>query len=193
MEIRMTQDRATSAGQLAFYLVFAVWLVGALGLLVHAQERDRLETPAVHSSRFVLDALLMPALDADAVPFRWVDPVAAMSCGPGTSVLVNRQPLRAGALVPDTPFELDWRADGCRPFGAAGARFDGRVRLTVFREDWGFSAMVEPTGMRIASPGEKPALLQRGGASLAYSAEHAVHGELVEGIAERTRVRSQVF
>jgi hypothetical protein len=180
MEIRMTQDRATSAGQFAFYLLFAAWLAGALGLVVQAQERDRPEAPASQSPRFILDALLVPALDADALPLRWIDPVRAMGCGPGTKVLVDRQPLRAGALVPDTPFELDWRADGCRPFGAAGARFDGQVRLTVFREDWGFSAMVEPAGMRIASPGKTPLALQRGGASLAYSADRGAHGELVE-------------
>ena len=79
---------------------------------------------------------------------------------------VNREPLLAGALVPDTPFELEWQADGCRPFGAHGSRFDGRVKLTVFREDWGFSAMVEPSGLRVALSENKTILIQPGAASM---------------------------
>lgn len=122
--------------------------------------------PAFDSSRFILNALLVPALDADAVPFRWVEPRPALHCGPDTTVHVNRAPLVAGALVPDSPFELEWQADGCRPFGVHGPRFDGRVRLTEFREDWGFSAVVEPSGLRVASAENKTTSIQRGAASL---------------------------
>ena len=100
---------------------------------------------------FILDALLMRAIDGDAVPLRWVDPRPLLRCGPNTAVLVNRGPLAPGARVPDLPFEVEWLTDGCRPYGAHGPRFDGRVKLTVFREDWGFSAMVEPSGLRITS------------------------------------------
>lgn len=117
-------------------------------------------------SRFVLNALLVPALDGDAVPLRWVDPRPALQCGPDTTVRVNREPLAAGALVPDTPFELEWVADGCRPFGAHGPRLDGRIRLTVFREDWGFSAMVNPSGLPVESSGNGTAIFRAGGASL---------------------------
>lgn len=123
--------------------------------------------PAVSDpSRFILNALLVPSLDADAVPLRWVDPRPALHCGPDTAVRVNGEPLAAGALVPDTPFEFEWQTDGCRPFGARGPRFDGWVRLTVFREDWGFSALVEPSGLRVTFATNEPILMQRGAASL---------------------------
>ena len=121
---------------------------------------------ALDPSRFILNALLVPALDGDALPLRWVDPRPVSRCGPNTTVRVNREPLVAGALVPDTPFELEWQADGCRPFGAHGPRFDGSVRLTVFREDWGFSAMVAPSGLRVEPAASEAVLIQRGGASL---------------------------
>ena len=75
----------------------------------------------------------------DALPLRWVDPRPALRCRPGTEVRVNGAPLVPGTLVPDAPFELEWHANACRPFGASGPRFDGHVRLTVFREDWGFT------------------------------------------------------
>jgi hypothetical protein len=122
-------------------------------------------------SRFILNALLVPALDADAVPLRWVDPRPALRCGPHTTVRVNREPLLAGALVPDTPFELEWQADGCRPFGAHGPRFDGGVKLTVFREDWGFSAMVEPSDLRVALAKNETILIQPGAASMPQCVE----------------------
>jgi len=125
---------------------------------------------AVDSSRFMLNALLVPALDIDVQPLRWVDPRPASLCGPHTTVRVNGEPLLAGALVPNTPFELEWQANGCHPFGVGGPRFDGTVKLTVFREDWGFSAVVEPSGLRVTSV-ENSALIQPGAASLHTDAE----------------------
>ena len=127
------------------------------------------QRPALDPSRFILNALLVPALDGDAVPLRWVDPRPALRCGPDTTVRVNREPLLAGALVPDRPFELEWQTDGCRPFGAHGPRFDGRVKLTVFREDWGFSAMVEPSGLRVALAENETILIRPGAASMPQS------------------------
>lgn len=121
---------------------------------------------APDASRFILHALLAPALDRDSVPMRWVDPRPILHCGPNTAVRVNRGPLVAGALVPEMPFELDWLTDGCRPFGVHGPRFDGRIKLTVFREDWGFSAMVEPWGLRITSAGKVTTCIARGAAWL---------------------------
>jgi len=109
--------------------------------------------PAFAPSRFILNALLAPALDPEAVPLRWVDPRPALRCGPGTVVRVDGLPLRPGALVPDAPFELEWWTDQCYPFGMQGPRFDGGVKLTVFREDWGFSAMVAPSGLAATSDG----------------------------------------
>jgi hypothetical protein len=92
-----------------------------------------------------------------------------MHCGLDTTVRVNHEPLLAGAPVPDAPFELEWHADGCQPFGAAGPRFDGRVRLTVFREDWGFSAIVEPSGLYVTSTGTALTVIARGAASTPQS------------------------
>jgi hypothetical protein len=117
-------------------------------------------------TKFLLNALLVPALDADALPLRWVDPRRPAQCGPNTTVRVNGAPLLAGTLVPDQPFELEWQADACRPFGKAGLRYDGGVKLTVYREDWRFSATVEPRHMRITSASNAVALLRAGAVSL---------------------------
>jgi hypothetical protein len=102
-------------------------------------------------SRFLLNALLVTALDSDALPLRWVDPRGPSQCKPNTTVRVNGAPLVAGALVPNQPFELEWQAVACRPLGKAGPRYDGQVKLTVYREDWGFSATVEPGHLRVTS------------------------------------------
>jgi len=48
---------------------------------------------ALDPSPFILNALLVPALDGDAVPLRWVDPRPALRCGPGSVVRVNGMPL----------------------------------------------------------------------------------------------------
>lgn len=146
----------TSHGAGILGIVSALGLAAALGLMAATENTRFAQAPAdavpapagFDPSRFILNALLVPALDDD-VPLRWVDPRPAMHCGPGSVVRVNGAPLRPGTLVPNLPFALEWRADGCLPFGAQGPRFDGRVKLTVFREDWGFSAIVEPADLRI--------------------------------------------
>jgi hypothetical protein len=119
-----------------------------------------------HPERFILNGLLAPSLDADVVPLRWVDPRPAMLCGPAASVRVNGEPLVPGNLVPGGPFELQWHADGCGPFGAAGPRFDGDVTLTVFREDWGFSAIVTPRDLRITMPSHRSRTMAAGVATM---------------------------
>jgi hypothetical protein len=139
--------------------VAAVALAAAFGLAVMLPAGSaapaRLPTAgaseATEPSRLILNAMLVPALDGDALPLRWVDPRPILRCGPDTSVRVNHEPLVAGALVPDMPFELEWQANACHAFGTRDARFDGHVTLTVFREDWGFSATVEPGGLRVTS------------------------------------------
>jgi len=162
---------------LVIYLVIALGLVAVLGLGVWltagGARPTRPPAPAAPPAapdavRSVLEALLAPALDRDAVPLRWVDPRPAMRCGPNSEVRVNHQALLAGARVPDTPFELEWQMDGCRPFGEHGPRFDGRVRLTVFKEDRGFSAMVQPSasGLRVTSAESAIACVQPGAAWL---------------------------
>jgi hypothetical protein len=128
----------------------------------------RAAPPAFDPSRFILNALLVPALDGDAVPLRWVDPRTSSHCGPATEVRVNQQPLVAGALVPDAPFEVEWQIDGCRPFGTQGPRFHGDVRLTVFREDWGLSAIVEPADLRVGYAGQETPLTGPRGAWLPF-------------------------
>lgn len=158
---------------LASALGYALGLAAAIGLgaMVSATGaragRSQL-APAAQGfdpSRFILNALLAPALDAEAVPLRWVDPRAALRCGPGTVVRVNGMPLRPGALVSDAPFDLEWWTDECYPFGTQGPRFDGGVKLTVFREDWGFSAMVAPDGLHTVFAGNQTRI-QRGAATL---------------------------
>ena len=120
--------------------------------------------------RFILNGLLVPAVDTDRMPLRWIDPRPAIQCRPGTSVRVNGVPLVPGDFVPNAPFELEWHADGCRPFGAAGPRFDGDVKLTVFREDWGFSAVVTPRGLRIMTPWHPLTVAHPGAATMPQSA-----------------------
>ena len=163
-----------AAVALASALGYALGLAAAAGLgaLVSATSaragRAQL-APAAHvafdPSRFILNALLAPALDAEAVPLRWVDPRPVLRCGPGTVVRVNGTPLRPGALVPVAPFELEWWTDECYPFGLQGPRFDGGVKLTVFPEDWGFSAMVAPSGLYSVYAGNQTRV-QRGAARM---------------------------
>lgn len=144
---------------LASALGYALGLAAAVGLgaMISATFAQPAKAPAAAAafdpSRYMLNAFLVPALDPDAVPLRWVDPRPAMSCDRNTAVRVNGERLKPGELVPDAPFELEWLTQGCRPFGPAGPRFDGGVTLTVFREDWGFSAMVRPLNLRAVSGG----------------------------------------
>jgi hypothetical protein len=158
---------------LASALGYALGLAAAIGLgaMVSATlARPAREAPpapaasAFDPSRFILNALLVPALDPDSSNLRWVDPRPRLRCGPGSVVRVNGLPLRAGEPVPDAPFDLEWWADECYPFGMAGPRFDGGAKLTVHREDWGFSAMVAPHGMH-AVYGGNPVPIRRGAAT----------------------------
>jgi hemoglobin-like flavoprotein len=134
-------------------------------------------SPAVDPSRFILNSLLVPTLDAEAVPLRWTDPRPALRCGPDTAVYVNGQPLQAGAEVPAGPFELEWQADGCLYFSERGARVFGRTKLTVYREDWGFSAMVTPCNARIVSASHESTAIPAGPASTPawVGGENVVH------------------
>jgi hypothetical protein len=141
-------------------LGYAIGLAAAIGLgamVSTTLARPAEEVPAaptgVDASRFILNALLVPALDPDSSILRWVDPRPRLRCGPGTVVRVNGAPLRPGDAVPDAPFDMDWWADECHPFGLGGPRLDGGARLTVYREDWGFSATVAPHGMHAVYAG----------------------------------------
>jgi hypothetical protein len=153
-------------------LGYALGLAAAIGLgsmvsVTLARSAQPVPAAAAHTgfdpSRFILNAFLVPALDDD-MPLRWVDPRPRLRCGPGTVVRVNGMPLRPGALVPDAPFELEWWTDECHPFGVQGPRFDGGLKLTVFREDWGFSAMMAPNGLTAVYGGTQTRL-RRGSAT----------------------------
>lgn len=129
-------------------------------------------------SPFLLNALLVPAIDADAVPLRWVDPRPASLCGPDTKVLVDRKPLVAGELVP-AAFTFDWHADSCQPFGPVGPRFNGTVRLRVFSENGEFGAVIEPSTLLATFANDKSVPIRHGWATVALghlSAEHADSG-----------------
>jgi len=139
--------------------------------------------PAVgfDASRFILNGLLVPALDDDAVPLRWVDPRPALRCGPGTEVRVDQAPLVTGAAVPAAPFDLEWKAQDCYPFGRAGPRLDGTVKLTVFREEWGFSAMAEPVDLRVTPAGGASTPMPPGAASLLQCGDLVAPDEFAAG------------
>jgi hypothetical protein len=135
-------------------------------------------------SPFILNALLVPAIDADAVPLRWVDPRPASLCGPDTKVLVDRKPLVAGALVPVTSFTFDWIADECHPFGPAGPRFNGAVRLRVFSENGEFGAMIEPSTLRVTFADDHSVPIRHGWATVGLGHTIAEHAESVRTTAD---------
>jgi len=145
---------------IASALGYAIGLAAAIGLgamvsttLARPAREVPVASTGIDASRFILNALLVPALDPDSSILRWVDPRPRLRCGPGTVVRVNGAPLRPGDAVPDAPFDMEWWADECHPFGVGGPRLDGGARLTVYREDWGFSATVAPRGMHAVYAG----------------------------------------
>jgi len=152
----------------ALRTLLATALASVLALGVAWTTRD---PPGFDPRPFVLNALLAPALDAEAVPLRWADPRPLLGCGAGTTVTVNGQPIAPGALVPDTPFELEWHADHCKPFGRNGPRVEGSVLLTVFREDWGFSALLEPADLRFEKFGHKTIVAAHGAVTMPRSVD----------------------
>lgn len=99
--------------------------------------------------RFALNALLLPLLD-DAEPPRWSDMVIGLNCGPGTSVLIDGEPLVAGHLVPATAFSMRWNMRQCAPMGG-NVELSGSVELAVFHEDAGLGAIVMPGRLLVDS------------------------------------------
>jgi hypothetical protein len=168
--------RRTGADYMMGILVAAFIAAVAKGIVSAGEGPDPIRPVSlttatqVDPQRFILNGLLVPSLDTDEVALRWADPRPAIQCGPGASVRVDGEPLIPGALVPVAPFELEWHADGCRPFGTAGPRFDGDVKLTVFREDWGFSAIITPRDLRIMTPGQPSTAAHPGVAAMPQSA-----------------------
>lgn len=108
--------------------------------------------PHWNPAHFLINAFVVPAFEQDEMPLRWFDPRAKLHCGPDTTVRVNGKPMMVGTAVPAQPFEIAWHAHDCRPFGTDGPRVNGRVTLTVYREDWGLSASYVPAGLRFTWP-----------------------------------------
>jgi hypothetical protein len=97
---------------------------------------------------FALNALLIPVLDDD-VPSRWTEPFALMSCVKA-DLLVDGKPVAFGSAVPATAFEMHWSMDHCTAFGEAMV-MSGTVDLLVFHDGDSYSAVVQPSDLRIDS------------------------------------------
>ena len=100
--------------------------------------------------RFALNALLVPLID-DAVPPRWTDLGVDYFCDPGTTVMIDGEPMVPGKLVPAKAFTVRWNISRCAPMGPESVALSGRVELVVFHEDAGLSAMVMPDRLRVDS------------------------------------------
>jgi hypothetical protein len=169
-------------------IVFAVGIGSAVNSMVTGKGAIGMPSPPLSGKMLdpydvILDALLAPVLEDARVPLRFVDPRAALRCRRYTSVAVNNRPLIAGELVPDGRFDLEWYSDGCHAPGTPDARMDGWVKLTVFRENWGFSAMIEPEGLRITRGDYEYAVVKRGAGALSRceSSERLVATEFQDG------------
>lgn len=129
--------------------------------------------PAFNPQRFLLNALLAPALDPDSDPPTWTDPRPALGCEPASSVRIDGRPLEAGAKVPSGQFIMDWQAHHCRPFGLHGPRFDGAARLIVSAVGEAWTAVVLPDGMAITRPDGRTLPLSAGRARMPLGAAPA--------------------
>ncbi len=100
--------------------------------------------------RFALNALLVPLLD-DAQPRRWTDLAINFSCDPGTSVMVDGEPMVVGKLMPSTAFTLRWNMNRCAPLGRESVELSGSVELLVSHKEFGLRAVVLPDGLTVDS------------------------------------------
>jgi hypothetical protein len=117
-----------------------------------------------HFERYVLNALLVPVLDDEALPLRFGDPSLRMACGTGAGVEVDGQPLRPGAAQTHR-FTLRWRLDRCLPFGLDGPLLDGLAELHVQREGAGLKAHVR----------FDPVIVQRDGVAIVLAGALEAH------------------
>ena len=93
--------------------------------------------------KFALNAFLVPLLD-DAVPPRWTDVAMEFACGPGTTVIVDGEPMVAGQPIPVKAFTVRWMMESCLPMGQESVELSGGVELVVHRKGAGLSAVVKP-------------------------------------------------
>lgn len=141
-------------------LTLGALLLASASLLAsqHAAAGQPLGTGPVDASRLVpqrylLNALLAPALDPDSQPPTWVDPRPVMACADDAEVRVDGRPIEPGKRVPDGRFTMDWKASGCRPFGLSGPRYDGAVRLLVNHAGERWWSRVLPDTLVVTLPG----------------------------------------
>ena len=100
--------------------------------------------------RFALNAFLVDLLDDDEPP-RWTNVVMKFVCGPGTTVMVDGEPMVAGQPIPVKAFTVRWMMDRCSPMGQESVELSGGVELVVDRKGSGLSAVVKPDHLRIDS------------------------------------------
>jgi hypothetical protein len=100
--------------------------------------------------RFALNALLVPLLD-DARPLRWTDLAIDFACDPGTTVLIDGEPLVSGKLVPTKDFTVRWNMANCAPMGPESVKLSGIVDLVVHYKHAKLHAVVKPDGLRVDS------------------------------------------
>jgi hypothetical protein len=152
---------------LAFALVLALGFTSIAGVALaskHARELAKRAPTDPHT--YVLDTLLAASVDREATPFTWVERRPLLRCGPRTTLRVNGESARPGMPLPTRPFEVEWRADRCMRLDATAGWIDGHVRMMVFREDWGFSAILYPTQMQVGIEGRSAVRLARGAAAV---------------------------
>ena len=100
--------------------------------------------------RFALNAFLVPLLD-DAAPPKWTSAAVEFACGPGTTVMVDGEPMVVGQPIPVKAFTVRWMMDRCSPLGQDSVELSGGVELVVDRKGAGLSAVVKPDHLRIDS------------------------------------------
>ena len=95
-----------------------------------------------------MNALLIPVLDDD-VPSRWTEPFALMSCI-SSALAIDGKPVVPGSRVPATSFSMRWSLNQCTALGEAFV-MSGTVDLLVFHDGDSYSAVVQPTNLRLDS------------------------------------------
>ena len=106
---------------------------------------------------FALSALLIPVLDDD-VPSRWTEPFALMSCI-NSALTIDGKPVVPGSRVPAASFSMRGRMNQCTALGEAFV-MSGTVDLLVFHDGDSYSAVVQPTNLRLDSPSGSTVLTQ---------------------------------
>lgn len=127
-----------------------------------AVARDPDSADASRFRTFALNALLIPVLDDD-VPSRWMEPFALMHCVKA-DLMIDGNPVIFGSPVPWAAFSMHWSMDQCTALGEALV-MSGTVDLLVFHDGDSYSAVVQPSNLRVESPSGTMVLTQSFAAS----------------------------